>query len=109
MTIELPKPIDAYFAADREGSPDAVAAAFTEAGIVKDERKVHRGREAIRAWRVEAGQLYSHTTEPFSLATDEGRTRVMAHVAGTFPGSPLDLSFSFVLSGDRIAELEITL
>ncbi len=43
-------------------------------GIVKDERKIHRGREAIRAWRVEAGQLYSYTAEPFSLAVEEGRS-----------------------------------
>jgi hypothetical protein len=34
---------------------------------------------------------------------------VTAHVAGDFPGSPIDLRYAFVLAGDRIARLEITL
>lgn len=30
MTIKLPKAIEAYFEADRTGSPDTIAATFTE-------------------------------------------------------------------------------
>jgi hypothetical protein len=108
MTIKLPKAIEDYFDADRTGSPDAVAAAFTETGIVKDKGKVHRGRDAIRAWMVEAGKLYSYTAEPFFIGTENGKTQVTAHVVGSFPGSPIDLRFFFVLAGDKVAELEIT-
>ena len=57
---------------------------------------------------VEAGQLYTYTVEPFFLGTENGRTQVTAHVVGTFPGSPIDLRFIFVLADDKIAELEIT-
>ncbi|WP_064695368.1 nuclear transport factor 2 family protein [Rhizobium aegyptiacum] len=108
MTIKLPRAIEAYFEADRTGSPDAVAAAFTETGVVKDKGKTHRGRDAIRAWMVEVGQLYTYTTEPFFIGTENGKTQVTAHVAGTFPGSPIDLRFFFVLAGDKVAELEVT-
>lgn len=108
MRIKLPRAIEAYFEADRTGSPDAIAAAFTENGIVKDKGKTHRGRAAIRAWMVEAAQLYTYTAEPFFIATENGKTQVTAHVVGTFPGSPIDLRFFFVLADDKVAELEIT-
>jgi len=108
VTIELPKAIEAYFDADRDGGPDAVAAAFTESGIVKDKGKTHKGRAAIRDWMADAAQQYSYTVEPFLIATENGKIQVTSHAVGDFPGSPIDLRFIFVLAGDKIAELEIT-
>ncbi|MGV1801989.1 nuclear transport factor 2 family protein [Agrobacterium vitis] len=108
MTIKLPKGIEAYFDADRDGSPDAIAATFAEDGVVKDKGKTHRGRDAICKWMAEAIQEYSYTVEPFFIATENGRTQVTGHVIGTFPGSPIDLRYFFVLAGDKVAELEIT-
>jgi hypothetical protein len=108
MTIKLPKAIEAYFEADRTGSPDAIAATFTENGIVKDKGYTHRGRDAIRAWMADEAQLYSYTVEPFFIASENGKTQVTAHAVGDFPGSPIDLRFFFVLAVDKVAELEIT-
>ena len=108
MTIKLPKGIEAYFDANRDGSPDAVAAAFTENGSVKDKGKTHKGREAIRKWMADESKQYTYTVKPFLIATENGKTQVTAHVVGTFPGSPIDLRFLFVLAGDKVAELEIT-
>lgn len=108
MTINLPKAIEAYFEADRTGSPDAIAAAFTENGVVKDKGKTHRGRDAIRAWMADEAQQYSYTVEPFLIATENGKTQVTAHAIGDFPGSPIDLRFFFVVASDKVAELEIT-
>jgi hypothetical protein len=108
MTIKLPKSIEAYFDADRDGSPDAVAAAFTAGGSVKDKGQTHRGRDAIRSWMAEESQQYSYTVEPFHIATENGKTQVTAHAVGSFPGSPIDLRFLFVLAGEKVAELEIT-
>jgi hypothetical protein len=107
MTVQLPRGIQAYFDADRDGGPEAVAAAFTESGIVKDKGKTHRGRDAIRSWMAEAAQQYSYTMNPFLIATENGMIQVTAHVVGDFPGSPVDLRFFFLLAGDKIAELEI--
>jgi hypothetical protein len=108
MTIILPKAIEAYFEADRNGGPDAIAAAFTEIGIVKDKGLIHRGHSAIRAWMADEAQQYSYTVEPFFTATENGRIQVTAHAVGDFPGSPIDLRFFFVLANDKVAELEIT-
>lgn len=53
-------------------------------------------------------QQYDYTVTPFQIATENGRTQVIAHAIGDFPGSPIDLRFFFILAGDKIAELEIT-
>jgi len=107
MDLQLPTPITAYFEADRNGNADAVATCFTDDAVVKDERKDHRGRDAIRRWKANASTTFSYTVEPFAIATQAGRTVVTSHVVGDFPGSPVDLRYLFALDGDRIAELEI--
>ena len=108
MPITLPMPVAAYFAADRNDG-DAVARCFTENAGVVDERRTHAGRDAIRRWKAEASATFSYTTDPFAVSQENGATVVTAHVAGDFPGSPVDLRYAFVLEGDRIARLEITL
>ena len=108
MKIKLPKGIKAYFDADHDGGPETVAAAFTENGIVKDKGKTHKGRDAIRTWMADEGQQYNYTVEPFLITSENGKTLVTAHAVGDFPGSPIDLRFFFVLAGDKVAELEIT-
>lgn len=107
MALDLPKPIAAYFEADRSRNADAVAACFTADGVVKDERKRHAGPDAIRRWKAEASTAYTYTVEPHTIGTHGDRTVVMSAVTGNFPGSPVDLRYFFVLEGDRIAELEI--
>jgi hypothetical protein len=109
MTVKLPKSIEAYFAAEHHGGPDELAAAFTEKAIVKDAGESLVGHEAIRQWKIEYTQKYGPVkAEPFSITTEAGKTQVTAHVTGDFPGSPVDLRYFFVLAGDKIAELEIT-
>lgn len=107
MRIILPAPIAAYFAADQSDG-DAVALCFTEDAIVVDERSTHAGRNAIRRWKAEASAKFSYATDPFAVCQEDGRTVVRAHVAGNFPGSPIDLRYAFVLSDNQIARLEIT-
>lgn len=109
MAIELPAPIAAYFAADRGRDADVVSRCFTENAIVRDEGKSHIGRHAIERWKAEASTAYTYTVEPISVTSEDGTTVVTSHVAGSFPGSPVDLRYLFVLDGEQIAELEIVL
>jgi len=106
MTLDLPGPIAAYFAADGEGG-EAVARCFTEAAVVKDEGRTHRGRAAIKQWKEEVSTRYQYTSEPFACDTSDGIVVVTCRLTGTFPGSPVNLRFFFVLEGDTIASLEI--
>ncbi len=106
MPINLPAPIAAYFAADAT-SRAAVAECFTPDATVVDERKTHQGREAIRQWKAASTAKYSYVAEPTAIKTEGGRSVVTARVTGNFPGSPVDLHYTFTIDGDAISRLEI--
>lgn len=108
MTMKLPTAIAGYFAADRDRDAAALARNFTEHAVVRDDGKLHTGREAIQTWMSDSWQKYGSTTEPFAIANQAGTTIVTSHVAGDFPGSPIDLRFHFVLEGDLIGKLEVS-
>jgi ketosteroid isomerase-like protein len=108
MTLELPKPIAAYFDADAKDR-EAVALCFTDDATVVDERTTYTGRDAIRRWKAESSAKYTYVSEPLAITVEGDRTVVTSRVTGNFPGSPVDLRYFFVLDGDLIAELEIVL
>jgi hypothetical protein len=107
MTLHLPKPIEIYFSSENAHDTSAVEQCFAADAVVRDERKTIRGLDAIRAWRTETGEKYNHTVEPLAISTRDGKTIVKSKVAGTFPGSPIDLDYIFELDADRIISLEI--
>jgi SnoaL-like domain len=102
----LPEPIAAFFAADRING-DAVARCFLDDAIVIDEGRTHAGIDAVKAWRDEVGKKFTYTCEPFAVAKDGDTTVVTSHLAGNFPGSPVDLRYFFRLERGRIARLEV--
>lgn len=106
MAVSLPAPIARYFAADGTRGAD-VADCFTSDAVVVDERRTHRGREAIARWKSETSTQYQYTVEPIAIDADGEALVVTAHLAGTFPGSPIDLRYRFTLADDAIARLEI--
>ena len=106
MTLNLPEPISAYFAADK-GDADAVARCFTNDAVVTDEGRMHAGLAAIKRWKTETSAKYTYTCEPFSVQQADGRTVVSCHLEGNFPGGKADLRFFFKLDRGKIANLEI--
>ena len=108
MSINLPKPIDAYFAADRADS-EALALCFTNDAVVKDEGHTYKGLAAIKQWKTDSATKYTYTSVPFACEEKDGKTIVTSRLTGNFPGSPVDLRFFFGLEGEKIAFLEIIL
>ena len=108
MSINLPKPIEAYFAADG-GDGEAVARCFTENAVVKDEGHSYNGLAAIKQWKTDSSKKYTYTSAPFASEEKDGKTIVTSRVTGNFPGSPVDLRYCFALEGNKIASLEITI
>src|SRR6266446_1824349 len=78
-SLSLPKPIAAYFAADR-GDGEAVSRCFTDNAVVKDEGHTHKGRPAIREWKTDASAKYEYTSEPFARGENDGKTVVTSHL-----------------------------
>lgn len=108
MSLALPAPISAYFAADQSNT-EAVALCFTENAVVVDERRTHSGRGAISRWKAETSNKFSYSVSPLAISETDGRNVVTGRVSGDFPGSPIDLRYAFVLEDDKIARLETTL
>lgn len=104
--LNLPEPIAAYFAADRQ-NPEALARCFTPQAVVKDEGHTYAGLEAIKAWKATASARYSYTAEPSALMNEEGFQVVRSRVSGNFPGSPVSIHYRFRLERGLIASLEI--
>jgi hypothetical protein len=104
MSLNLPKPIAAYFTADK-GDRTVLPRCFTENAIVKDEGHTYNGLAAIKKWKAEG--KYTYTNQPFASVQADGKTVITSHLTGNFPGSPVDLRFFFGLEGDKIASLEI--
>jgi hypothetical protein len=105
--LDLPKPIAAYFEADKLDA-ETVSHCFTENAVVKDEGDIHQGRAAIKRWKTNASAKYNYTSEPFACEPKGETIVVTSRLTGNFPGSPIDLRYFFKLEGDKIASLEIT-
>lgn len=106
-SLALPPPIARFFAHDT-GDPRALARCFAVDGVVRDEHREHRGRDAIAAWNAEVVAQYGFATEARTVETSGARTTVTAKVSGRFPGSPIELRFVFTVAEELIARLEIT-
>jgi hypothetical protein len=106
MSIDLPKPIATYFAADKADG-EAVAQCFTLGGVVTDEGHTYHGPDEIKRWKAEGSTKYAYTSEPFAIERKGAVTVVSSRLTGNFPGSPVALRYFFRLEGDKIAALEI--
>lgn len=107
MSVELPTPLEAYFASEKAHSTSAIEGCFSTDAIVRDEGKTIKGIAAIKAWRVATNEKYHHSVEPLAVATREGKVVVTCKVSGNFPNSPITLNHMFEIESGKIASLEI--
>jgi ketosteroid isomerase-like protein len=107
MSIALPAPVAAFFAAERKQDLDALARCFGDHAVVRDEGRTIEGPPDIKQWMRQAKAKYQHTVDPIEVSRREGKTVVVARVAGNFPNSPLELEHVFTIEGGRISSLEI--
>lgn len=107
--LELPLPIEKYFAA--KGGPDAeeTLACFTDDAAVWDngEDLELKGIEQIRKWMTGTVAGYKLTSEVRSGEQRGEEFVASVVVSGDFPGSPYEFAYRFKLRGDKIAELAI--
>ena len=107
MPADLPPPLPAYFEANNRHDPDALVSLFADDARVRDEGEEMVGRGAIRDWAEATFRKYRVTLTPVAVEQREGATLVEVEVAGSFPGSPIRLSFRFEIAAGKIATLEI--
>jgi hypothetical protein len=108
VELDLPEPLDRYFAAQNAHDIEAMVACFAPDARVRDEGKDYLGRDDVRRWKEYTVAKYGIRIEPLESREQDGRTIITARVAGNFPGSPANLTYNFGLSSEGlIRTLEI--
>jgi hypothetical protein len=107
MSLDLPKAIAAYIAAENGQDRDATSQWFRDDGIVMDEHRTMEGLPAIKNWMAETKKKYQHILEPLTSLQKDDKTIVTCRLTGNFPGSPVEIDFAFRLEGGKIISLEI--
>ena len=102
MTLTLSPNLNRYFAAQNAHDAEAMVACFAPDAEVRDEGRDYVGRDQILQWKKDTIAKYGISIEPLSLTEDGDTTRVVARVAGNFPGSPADLTYDFGLHDDGL-------
>ena len=108
MNPHLPDILDRYFKAQNAHDVAAMVACFAGDAVVRDEGHTHNGADAIRAWKTDTSAKYCITATPLESRAEGDKTIVVVKVAGTFPGSPANLTYRFGFAADgRIGALEV--
>ncbi|KWR90267.1 polyketide cyclase [Cupriavidus sp. IDO] len=107
MSMTLPAPLGAYLASEASPDTSALASCFAADAVVRDEGRTIRGLDAIKAWKTDAKARYQYRIEPLDTSQDGATVTMQARLTGNFPGSPVVLTYTFVLAEGKIASLEI--
>jgi hypothetical protein len=106
MNLDLPPVVAAFFQATNTREFADFLSLFTADAHVNDEANDHYGAE-IATWIDRATADTKPTAGVTGITGDGGQFLVTAGVSGNFPGSPVQLSYSFTLRDDKIASLLI--
>lgn len=107
MNIALPPALATYLNAEAGTDSDILASCFTTNAVVRDEGREIQGLEAIKAWKQASKTKYQYSVEPLGASQDAATVTMPVRLTGNFPGSPIEVTYTFVLAGDKIASLEI--
>ncbi len=105
--MKLPQSLVNYFEAVNAGNGTTAATLFAENAVVHDEGADHRGHTAIAAWVEETAGKYQFQVTPIDVRQSGDQVMASCQVKGSFPGSPVTLSFDFTLAGNQITHLSI--
>ncbi|MFN0293394.1 nuclear transport factor 2 family protein [Pedobacter helvus] len=103
--MNLPKVVAELVKTQNNFDSAAYAKCFTATAVVFDEGKTHQGRKEIENWIAKANEEYQATMKPLEYSETEQTLR--AEVAGTFPGSPITLTYHYEFEDGLIRSLKI--
>jgi len=107
MKISPPQVLSDYFTSANDGRIDDAAACFASDALVHDENHDHKGAEEIHAWIKDTTQKYHPKSEVSNIHSINDAFVATATVSGTFPGSPVQLQYTFTVHNDKITHLSI--
>jgi SnoaL-like domain len=107
MLLRLPGPVATYLAAEKAKNADMLVLCFAKDALVHGEGRDYRGLDATRSWKREVGAKYQYVVEPLDGSVEEQTVRLRARLTDDFPGSPVELDYTFTLEHDKVASLTI--
>ena len=107
MSLTLPKPVTNYLAAVEAKDTDLLALCFANDAGVHDEGRDYRGLDSIRSWKQETQTKYKYVMKPLDALVSGETVKLRVRLTGDFPGSPVDIEYTFTLANDKITSLEI--
>lgn len=102
-----PEVINTYFDAKNARDRDPFIASFATDAKVVDENKIYVGTAEIWEWAKDTAKKYNEISTITSYKEEDGKSVVTANVAGSFDGSPIELTYLFELDDSKIVKLEI--
>ncbi|APL95361.1 polyketide cyclase [Sphingobium sp. TA15] len=108
MSIELPKPIADYVAANARLDADAMLKPFAADAVFLDNGKRFEGHDEIRKLFEEEVIAVKAVFMPEAIRREDGQVVVEGPAHGDFPGSPIRFTYRFTLETDAIKALEVT-
>ncbi len=108
MSIELPKPIAEYVAANARLDADAMLKPFASDAVFLDNGKRFEGHDQIRKLFEEEVIAVKAIFTPDAIRREDDQVVVEGPAHGDFPGSPIRFTYRFTLEADAIKALEVT-
>jgi hypothetical protein len=103
--MNLPNVITELIKTQNNFDSVAYAKCFTETAVVFDEGKTHNGRKEIETWIDKANKDYQATMKPLEYSETEHTLKTL--VSGTFPRSPITLTYYYEFEDGLIQSLKI--
>jgi len=103
--MNLPPVIMELVKAQNNFDGTAYVDCFTETAVVFDEGKTHHGKKEIKEWIEKANREYQAKMEPLEFSEQEQTLK--AEISGTFPGSPIVLTYQYEFKEELIQSLKI--
>jgi len=103
--MNLPKVISDLVKAQDNFDSTRYANCFTETAVVFDEGRTYNGKREIKNWIEKANKKYQVRMKP--LVYSEGEKTLKAEISGSFPGSPVILTYQYEFKNDLIQSLKI--
>ena len=103
--MNLPKVITELIKTQNNFDSAAYANCFTETAVVFDEGETYHGRKEIESWIEKANKEYQATMKPLEYSATEHTLKT--EVSGTFPGSPITMTYHYAFEDGLIQSLKI--
>lgn len=109
MSIELPKPIADYVAANARLDADAMLEPFAADAVFLDNGKRFEGHDQLRTLFEEEVIAVKAIFTPDAIRHEDDQVVVAGPAHGDFPGSPIRFTYRFTLEADAVKALEVTI